>query len=209
MQLFIDRTDAGKSLAKKLILYRNKSNTLVLALRKQGLPVAAEVSRALNVQLEIFLLSKIKSIKKNKIAIGSVASGGIEVLNNSIIEHFKLPKHQLNADILIEKRKLITRQFGLRGNRPYPDLANRNIILIDDGMIKAAKARAAVAALKKSNSKRIIFALPIIDPNLKSEIEKEVDQIISVAVANSVTQIPKAYENFAPVATERARAYLT
>jgi predicted phosphoribosyltransferase len=209
MKLFKNRLDAGEALAKKMQLYKDKPETLVLAFRKAGLPVAHEVANKLESQMEIFLLSTIKANNKKPISIGTVAFGGIEVLNNGVIESLNISKEQLAVNILIEKRKLMKRQYGLRGNRPFPKLSNRLIILVDDGIAKPAKARAAIKALKKVNSKQIIYAVPVISRQVKSEIEPEVDQLVTVAVSESVSQVRRSYKNVSKVADYKAKMLLT
>jgi putative phosphoribosyl transferase len=209
MKLFKNRLDAGEALAKKMLSYKDNPETLVLAFRKAGLPVAYELANKLESQMEIFLLSNVKANHKKPISIGTVASGGIEVLNNGVIQSLNMSKNQLAVNILIEKRKLMRRQHGLRGNRPYPNLSNRLIILVDDGIAKPAKVRAAIKALKKVNSKRIIYAVPVIPRKVKSEIEPEVDQLVTVAISESVSQVRQSYRNASQVADYKAKMLLT
>jgi len=208
MKLFNNRLDAGKALAKKLLLYKNIPDTIVLAFRKAGLPVAYEIANELQSQLEIFLLSNVKTPQKKSIAIGTVASGGIEVLNDGIIRSLQIPRDKLTINILIEKRKLLQRQFVLRGDRPYPDLTNRIIIIVDDGKAKPAKIRAVITALKKVNSKSIIFAVPIITPLIKNDIATEVDQLVTIAISDSTSDITESYENYSDVADIKAKMLL-
>jgi putative phosphoribosyl transferase len=209
MKLFKNRRDAGKALARKMMLFKDKPETLVLAFRKAGLPVASEVANKLQSQMEILLLSNIKAIQEKPIAIGMVASGGIEVLNNSVIQSLNIPKDKLTINILEEKRKLMKRQLGLRGDRPYPDLSNRIILLVDDGVANPAKVRAAISVLRKVNCKRIIFAVPIISPKVKSEIETEVDQLVTIAISESAAPVDDLYENFPRIADYKAKTILS
>jgi putative phosphoribosyl transferase len=208
MKFFKNRLDAGEALAKKMLLYKDKPEILVLAFRKAGLPVAYEVANRLDSQMEIFLLANVKANDKKPISIGTVASGGIEVLNDGVIESLNISKNQLAVNILVEKRKLMKRQHGLRGDRPYPKLTNRLIILVDDGIAKPAKARAAIKALKKVNSKQIIYAVPVITRKVKYEIESEVDQLVTVAVSESISQVRGYYENVSQVLDYRAKMFL-
>jgi putative phosphoribosyl transferase len=134
--------------------------------------------------------------------------GGIEVLNEGIVRSLKISKEQLAVNILVAKRKLMQMQFRLRGERPYPNLSNRVIILVDDGIARPAKVRAAIQAIRKVNSKRIIFAVPIITPKVKSEIEAEVDQLVTISISESSTSIPGSYEEFSRVADYKAQMLL-
>jgi predicted phosphoribosyltransferase len=209
MKIFKNRLDAGKALANKLLQYKDNPETIVLACRKAGLPVAYEVSNRLRIKLEIFLLSNIKAQQKKSIAIGTVASGGIEVLNEGIIKSLKIPREQLGVNILVEKKRLMKRQLGLRGERPYPNLANRTLILVDDGVGGPAKIRATVSALKKVIPKRIIFAVPIITSQVKSEIRGEVDQLVTIAISDSLSHISESYENYSRIADHKVRMFLS
>ncbi len=209
MKLFKNRLDAGKALAHKMVLYKDKPETIVLAFRKAGLPVAYEVANKIQSQLEIFLLSNVKVMEKKPIAIGTIASGGIEVMNSNTIQSLDITQDQLFVNILLEKKKLVKRQHNLRGNRAYPDLSNRTIILVDDGVAGSSRIRAIVTALKKISSKHIIFAVPIIASHVKSEIEPEVDQLVTVAISQTSSNISDLYENYSRPADYKVKEFLS
>src|SRR4051812_33167790 len=107
---FQDRADAGKLLAKKLLAYRDQPNVLILALPRGGMPVAAEVSRALHAPLDVFVVRKLGVPGREELALGAVAMGGIRVLNRAVIQDLQITPDQLDALTTSEQEELIRRQ---------------------------------------------------------------------------------------------------
>src|SRR5688572_31969327 len=134
MTPFKDRRDAGRKLAEKLSAYARGQNTLILALPRGGVPVAYEVALTLNVPLDIFIVRKLGLPGREELAIGAIASGGIRILNGDIIRMLSIPDEVINFIAKRELQELQRRERLYRKDRPYPELRDHTIILIDDGL---------------------------------------------------------------------------
>src|SRR5690348_12923442 len=136
--LYRDRSDAGRVLATQLMAYANRSDVLVLALPRGGVPVAYEVARALHVPLDVFLVRKLGVPGHEELAMGAIATGGIRVINEDVVRSLHIPPHVLDAVAFREERELERRERLYRDNRPLPVVRDQTVILIDDGLATGA-----------------------------------------------------------------------
>src|SRR5882762_5096807 len=141
---FRDRREAGRLLAAKLSAYANRPDVVVLALPRGGVPVAAEVARALGAPLDVFLVRKLGVPGHEEFAFGAIATGGVRVLNRQVLEQLAIPAEWIEAIDAKERRELERRERVYRGDRPPPDFAGRTVILVDDGLATGATMLAAV-----------------------------------------------------------------
>jgi putative phosphoribosyl transferase len=132
--IYRDRSEAGKKLATQLRDYANRDDVLVLALPRGGVPVAYEVAKALNAPLDVFLVRKLGVPGYPELAMGAIATGGIRVLNNDVLDHLRIPEQVIDSIVAIEERELERREREYRGNRPEPKVQGKTVILIDDGL---------------------------------------------------------------------------
>jgi len=131
--LFRDRREAGRLLAEKLAAYADRSDVLVLALPRGGVPVAYEVARALGAPLDVFVVRKLGVPGYEELAMGAVATGGVRVLNEQLVERLGIPEQMIDAVAARERQELARRERLYRGGRPPPDVRSRTVILVDDG----------------------------------------------------------------------------
>jgi putative phosphoribosyl transferase len=150
MERFRDRRDAGRVLARKLSAYTGQTDVIVLALPRGGVPVAYEVALALHAPLDIFLVRKLGLPGREELAIGAIASGGIRVLNNDIIRALNVPEEVINIVARNESQELQRRERNYRGESSAPEVRDRKVILIDDGLATGASMRAAVVGVRAS-----------------------------------------------------------
>src|SRR5688500_14224591 len=148
MARFRNRRDAGKKLAQELLHYANRSDVIVLALPRGGVPVAYEVALALNVPMDVFIVRKLGLPGHEELAIGAIASGGIRVLNEDIVRALNISEEVINRIAERELKELQRRERRYRGDRPPSEVSDRIGILVDDGLATGASMRAAVAALR-------------------------------------------------------------
>jgi predicted phosphoribosyltransferase len=208
MTPFKDRRDAGKKLAQKLSAYANQSNMLILALPRGGVPVAYEVALALNVSLDIFLVRKLGLPGREELAIGAIASGGVRILNTDIIRMLSVPQEVINFVARRELQELQRRERLYRGNRPSPEVRDRKVILIDDGLATGASMRAAVAGLRAQHPSRIIIAVPAAAAETCDALRSEVDEVICAITPEPFYGVSRWYEDFSQVTDEEVRTLL-
>jgi len=147
MEQFKDRQDAGRLLARKLSAYGDRTDVLILALPRGGVPVAYEVAFALNAPLDIFLVRKLGLPGREELAMGAIASGGVHVLNDDIIRVLNIPQEVINIVARQEEQELQRREKRYRGDQPALEVRDRQVILIDDGLATGASMRAAVVGM--------------------------------------------------------------
>lgn len=208
MALFKDRRDAGKQLAQELLAYAGRSDMIVLALPRGGVPVAYEVARALNAPLDIFIVRKLGLPGHEELAIGAIASGGIRVLNHDIVQALKISQNIIDKVTRRELEELERREQAYRGERPPYNVRHRTVILIDDGLATGASMRAAVAALRAQNPSRIVVAVPTAAPETCEAFQPEVDEIICAMTPEPFYGVGHWYEDFSQTTDDEVRALL-
>ena len=137
MALYKDRVDAGKRLAKELSRYANRSDVLILALPRGGVPVAFEVAKELNVKMDVFIVRKLGVPGNEELAMGAISSDNIRVLNEDVVRSFQISERVINMVAENELRELERRERAYRGDRTKPEISGSTVILIDDGLATA------------------------------------------------------------------------
>ena len=159
--IFTDRRQAGQVLAEQLSHFANRSDVVVLALPRGGVPVGYEVARKLRVPLDVFVVRKLGVPGQEELAFGAIASGGARVLHESIIYSLRLTDAMIERISAREQQELERRERLYRGDRPAPDLTGKTVIIVDDGLATGATMRAAVDAIKCLAAKHIVVAVPV------------------------------------------------
>ena len=208
MSPFKDRRDAGRKLAQKLSVNAGKPDILVLALPRGGVPVAYEVALALSAPLDVFIVRKLGLPGREELAMGAVASGGVRVLNGDIVRMLSIPEEVINIVVKRELRELKRREELYRGNRPTPEVRERTILLIDDGLATGASMRAAIAGLRAQDPARIVVAVPAAAPEACEAFQAEVDEIVCAITPEPFYGVGRWYEDFSQVTDEEVRMLL-
>src|ERR1700716_4316092 len=206
--LFRDRREAGRLLAEKLKAYANRQDVIVLALPRGGVPVAYEVARALGAPLDVFVVRKLGVPGYEELAMGALATGGVRVLNDQVVERLGIPQHVIDAVAAREQQELARRERLYRGDRPPPDLRGRTVILVDDGLATGATMRAAVNALRQQQAGRIVVAVPIAPPEICEQLTGEVDDIICAVTPEPFYAVGCWYRDFSQTSDEEVRQLL-
>src|SRR5215210_9567327 len=120
--LFRNRTEAGRQLAAKLAAYADRSDVLVLALPRGGVPVAYEVAKELKAPLDVFLVRKLGVPGQEELAMGAIASGGVRVVNEELVNYLGIPDEVIDAIAAVEQRELERRAVAYRNDRPPPEI---------------------------------------------------------------------------------------
>ncbi|TMI04714.1 MAG: phosphoribosyltransferase [Betaproteobacteria bacterium] len=194
--LFADRRDAGRVLAGLLTKYANRDDVLVLALPRGGVPVAFEVAHALRAPLDVFIVRKLGVPGQDELAMGAIATGGVRVLNEDVVDALGLSAKVIDAVAAREEKELERRERIYRGARTPPEVRERTVILVDDGLATGSTMRAAVAALRKQRPARIVVAVPVAAPETCEEFKTEVDETVCAATPRMFNGVGRWYEDF-------------
>ncbi len=206
--LFRDRRDAGRVLAEKLAAYANRPDVIVLALPRGGVPVAHEVARRLVAPMDVFVVRKLGVPGHEELAMGAVATGGVRVLNDQLVERLGIPEQMIDAVAARERQELARRERLYRGGRPPPDLRGRTVILVDDGLATGATMFAAIEALRKLNPARIVVAVPTASPDTCEEMKKKADEVICAITPEPFHAVGRWYRDFSQTTDEEVAALL-
>ncbi|OGO95531.1 MAG: phosphoribosyl transferase [Coxiella sp. RIFCSPHIGHO2_12_FULL_44_14] len=208
MTLFRNRTDAGQQLAHKLSRYAQKPNVIVLALPRGGVPVGFEIAQALQVPLDIFLVRKLGVPGQEELAMGAIASGDIEVLNQDIVQSLHIPRHIIEAIKAKEAAVIQQRNTLYRKNYPPLPIKNKTVILVDDGVATGATLRAAIAAIRQLGCSRLIVAIPLAPESTYHELKQELDEIECLATPEPFFAIGNWYHHFPQTSDEEVCALI-
>jgi putative phosphoribosyl transferase len=195
-QRFRDRTAAGQLLAAKLAGYANRPDVLVLALPRGGVPVAFEVARALHAPLDVMIVRKLGVPGYEELAMGAIASGGVRVINDDVVQMLRISEEMINQVAAHEQREVERRERLYRGDRPAYDVQGRTVLLVDDGMATGATMRAAVAAVRQQQPARIVIAVPVAASATCEEFVAEVDELVCLLRPEDFFAVGFWYENF-------------
>jgi putative phosphoribosyl transferase len=205
---FRDRTHAGQLLATKLEHYRGRRDVIVLALPRGGVPVGAEVARALEAPLDVFLVRKLGLPGHEEFAIGAIASGGVRVLDIETIRQTGLTSAALEEVTARERSELERREKAYRGGAPPRDLTGKTVILVDDGLATGASMRAAVQALKADGVGRIVVAVPIAPPQTCEAFRADVDEVVCAVTPEPFHAVGMWYGDFSQTTDDEVRDLL-
>jgi putative phosphoribosyl transferase len=178
MPLYQDRLEAGRYLATLLQKYANRPDVIVLALPRGGVPVGYEVSKALHVPLDVFIVRKLGVPGHEELAMGAIATGGTIVLNNEVVNMLRIPHRVIDAVAAREETELQRREHLYRDDRPLPDVKGKTVILVDDGLATGSTMRAAIEALKQLHPAHIVVAVPVAALPTCQELSQQVDEVV-------------------------------
>ena len=207
--IFADRREAGRELAGLLTEYRDADDAIVLALPRGGVPVAYEVAAALHLPLDVLVVRKLGVPGYEEFGFGSIASGGIRYVNETVARSIGLSKFMIDHVIEREGRELARREHLYRGDRPPPDLKDKVVIIVDDGLATGSTMRSAVRAVHTQAPKRIIAAAPVCARETQQSMEKEVDTwCICALTPGPFYAVGQWYRDFSQTTDEEVRELL-
>jgi putative phosphoribosyl transferase len=205
---FFNRTEAGQILAENLSNYGNREDVVVLALPRGGVPVAAEVARRLNVQLDVFVVRKLGLPGHPELAMGAIASGGVRVFNSEVVNALRIPDEVIDAVSAEELIELQRREKAYRAGLPPLDVEGKIVIVVDDGVATGSTMLAAVSALRQVNAACIVVAAPVIAASTYYELRRAADEVAAVIMPENFYAVGQWYENFSQKSDEEVRDLL-
>ena len=206
--LFENRTEAGTALASKLTKYRNQPDVRVLALPRGGVPVALEVARALHVPMDVFTVRKLGLPGHPELAMGAIATGGVRVLNSSLVEALGIPETTIEAIAAQEQKELERRERAYRGDLPALEIRGRTVILVDDGLATGATMQAAVQAARARRAARVTVAVPVGAPEVCEKLRAEADETVCVYTPEPFQAVGRWYADFSQTTDDEVQALL-
>jgi len=206
---FPNRAEAGRLLAEKLVKYAGRDDVIVLGLPRGGVPVAFEVAQRLGAPFDVFIVRKLGVPGFEELAAGAIASGGVRVLNQDVVRAIPHAEEAIEAVTAKETAELERREQIYREGRPSPELSDRIVILVDDGLATGATMRAAVKALRQRGIAKIVVAVPVGPPDTCREIEQEADEIVCLSTPPFFQAVGQYYEDFSQTSDEDVRELLS
>ncbi|HXX42122.1 MAG TPA: phosphoribosyltransferase [Chthoniobacterales bacterium] len=205
---FKNRAEAGHALATKLTRFANRSDVLVLALPRGGVPVAAEVAKSLNAPLDVFVVRKLGLPYHPELAMGAIASGGVRVINRDVVEGLRISQLVIDTVAAQEQEELARRQRAYRDDLPSPQVKGKTIILVDDGIATGSTMIAAVLALRQLGAARIVAAAPVIPRSTFDQMHHAADEVATVIAPEEFHGVGQWYENFSQTTDDEVRSLL-
>jgi len=186
----------------------NRPDVVVLALPRGGVPVGYEVAKALNAPLDVFVVRKLGVPGQEELAMGAIASGGVRVVNERLVQALGIPDEVVDAIAAEEERELQRREREYREGRSPVDVTGRSVILVDDGLATGSSMRVAAQALKAKNPTRIIVAVPVASPQTCEQFQSEVDQVICAVTPEPFWAVGQWYRDFSQTSDQEVRDLL-
>ncbi|MCX4706380.1 phosphoribosyltransferase [Streptomyces sp. NBC_01373] len=203
---FHDRRHAGQELALRMMEWAADGdlvNTVVLALPRGGVPVAAEVAQTLKAPLDVLVARKIGIPGRPETGVGAIVGDDPPLFDRRALELLGLSEERLSPDVARERTELHRREQLYRGDRSAPDVKDRAVILVDDGLATGATARAALRYLRRRDPARLILAVPVSAPDTAAAMRSEADDIICLHQPPDFWAVGQWYDDFDQVSDEQ------
>lgn len=211
MKPFKDRNQAGQLLAQKLLElgYGRQTNLWVFGLPRGGVPVAYQVAHQLQAPLDVWIVRKLGTPGHEELAMGAIASGGGKVINQEIVDSLHISPALIDQVESREREELQRRERLYRGERPFPNLVGKTVLLIDDGLATGATMKAAIAAAQAQRPGRLVVAVPVAPPDTMAEIQALVDEVICLETPAFFQAVGLWYEHFPQTSDEEVLELLS
>jgi putative phosphoribosyl transferase len=206
--LFEDRRDAGRRLAELLARYRD-DRPVVLGLPRGGVPVAAEVARALGAPLDVVVARKLGAPGMPEYGIGAIAEGGAVFVSAGALRELSIRPEEVSAIAERESVELLRRVRMYRGDRPFPEVRDRTVILVDDGVATGGTARAAIRAVRERQPRKLVLAVPVVAFQTAMALLPEVDDLVYLDAPEDFIAVGVWYRRFTQISDEEVVACLT
>jgi putative phosphoribosyl transferase len=205
---FRDRRQAGELLAETLVSFAGDPTVLVLGLPRGGMPVAAEVARALQAPLDVFVVRKLGVPGCEELAMGAIASGGVRLLNEEVVTTLHVPSEVIESVADAEQRELERRASSYRRGLPPLVIADKTVIIVDDGIATGSTAMAAIKALRQMAAARIFVATPVIAASTYGKLRALADEVFAVLVPEDFRGVGEWYSDFSQTSDEEVQQIL-
>jgi putative phosphoribosyl transferase len=206
---FENRAEAGRELAGRLSAVPGLEDAVVLGLPRGGVPVAAQVAAALGAPLDVFVVRKLGVPGQPELAMGAIATGGVRVLNDSVVRQLSISQDAIDDVSRQESVELVRREREYRGERPPAPLADRTVVLVDDGLATGATMRAAVEAVRVAGPARVVVAVPVGAPETCQSMDEVADEVLCLHAPDPFGAVGAFYVDFGQTTDDEVRLALT
>ena len=204
---FINRAEAGRQLALRLE-HLCGGRVLVLGIPGGGVPVAAQVARAVQAPLDVVVINRLGVPFQPERTLGAVGEDGIRLIDEAAVRRAGVSHNELAALEARECAKVEARAARLRGVFPHRPLAGRVVVLIDDGAVTGASMLAACRAAYSRGAQRVVVGLPVAPPEAITRLESVADEVVCLHPTPGLVAVGEQYAEFDPVSDEDVRDYL-
>lgn len=200
--MLTDRQEAGRRLAAALEGFAGRDDVIVLGLPRGGVVVASEVARALKAPLDVYLVRKLGVPGHEELALGAIASGGVTVLNQDVLQALQVTQAEIEAVTEREKAVLERREQLYRGHSRPLELSGKTVIVVDDGLATGATMRTAIRSIRDHTPARIVAAVPVAPPETCARLEREADEAVCLLTPEPFYAIGAWYQDFSQTRDE-------
>ena len=209
LQPYEDRRAAGLELARRIAAqFAQRDDVIVLALPRGGVPVAYEIACALRAPLDIFLVRKLGVPSHPELAMGAIASGGVRVLNDDVVSWYGVSPAEIERVARNEQAELERRERAYRNGHRGPELRDRVVILVDDGLATGSTMKAAVQAVRAHGPSRVVVAVPVGSPETCREFADLADEIVCARAPQHFRAVGEWYRDFSQTTDDEVRELL-
>lgn len=205
---FADRIDGGRRLAKALVHYRGKPNTIVIGLPRGGVVTAAAIAEDLHLPLDTLVVRKLGTPGHEELAMGAIGPGGVRVLNDDVVSALRIPKAMIDAATNREKAELDRHERLYRGDRPPLAFHGQTVIIVDDGLATGSTMAAAIQVIRSHQPARTVLAVPVAPADTLARFRRVVDELVSLETPEPFVAVGYWYVDFGQVEDEEVVALL-
>lgn len=196
--IFLNRQQAGKLLAEKLLAYK-KANVIVLGLPRGGVPVAAEIAATLEAPLDVLIVRKLGHPLQPELAVGAVCEDEDPIWNQQILTRSGLEPDDLRGTLKAERKRIQHQIVLFREGRKFPSVTQQTVIVVDDGIATGATVFAAVKFLKKVGAAKVVIAIPVAAASSARRLASQVDEVVVQEIPEDLLSVGQWYEDFTQV----------
>lgn len=209
MSYYVDREDAGHQLAKMLLSYKDAKNTIILALPRGGVPIAATIAKELSLPFDLMLVRKLGHPYHPEFAFGAISVGDVVIINPPYTYEDILKQPSFKQVLQDEKTELERRNHYYRKDKSWPDLSGKTIILVDDGIATGATMKAGIEAVKRMGCKQIVVAIPVMPADEYTHFKSLVDELYVCHTPINFRAVGLWYQVFNQVSDEEVISMLS
>ena len=193
---FRDRVEAGQLLARELSWLSDQKGVIVLGVPRGGVVVADEIAKALHAPLDVYITRKLGAPHNPELAIGALASDGTAFLDQDMILSLGVPDEFVQSEIARQRKEIGRRMAAYRGTRPEPDLHDKTVVLVDDGVATGATVLASLRAIRQRQPRQLVLAVPVGAPDSISSLQKEADRVVCLYSPEVFWAVGSFYSDF-------------